>query len=123
MIRIIGIQRSEEAGSEFVLLQNQGSMRIQIRGHAIVSDAGVDGNDPIQQGHIFRDDAVIPPGMYVLLRTGVGEPRWGRTKEGAMVFHAFMNRALPVWRAGCGPIHVLAIQHSYVERPAAIAIH
>jgi len=121
MIRIIGIQRHEDAQQEFVLLQNQGSMRVQLRGHVITSDAMID--HQVQNGlHIFGDDATIPPGMYVLLRTGQGQPKWGRTKEGALVFHAFMNRSHPVWIEGSGPLHLLAIQHSYTDRPATLSV-
>ncbi len=122
MIRIIGVQRNQTPNSEFILLQNQGSMRINIRGHAIVSDLSIDSIAGLANGHVFHDDIGVPPGMYVLLRTGFGEPRWGRTKEGALVYHAFMNRDQSVWGEGCGPIHVLSIQHSYVERPTPISI-
>ena len=41
MIRIVGIQRAERPEEEFVLLQNQGGMRLNLRGHVILTDAAV----------------------------------------------------------------------------------
>jgi hypothetical protein len=123
MIRIIGVQRNDDPQSEFILLQNQGSMRVNLRGHAVVSDAAIESCNPLAGGHVFADDITVPPGMYVLLRTCAGEPKWGRTKDGALVYHTYMARCDRVWGEGGGPLHVLSIQHSYVERPVTIAIH
>jgi hypothetical protein len=53
--------------------------------------------------------------MYVLLVTGRGEPKWRQTKDGALIYHAYMNRDFPVWDRCEPPIHVLNKQHSFAE--------
>jgi hypothetical protein len=118
MIRIVGVQKSEKPGQEFVLLQNQGSMRIRLRGHAVVADSALSEDGVSYAVHLFSDDVEVLPGWYVLLRTSRGEPRWSSTSEGQRVFYTYMNRAEPVWRRTEGHLHVLAPQHSYVERAA-----
>lgn len=70
--------------------------------------------------HAFNDDALVPAGMYVILFTGCGQARWGKTKEGAHVYHAYMNRSQTVWSCCEMPIHILHTQHSYSERTEAL---
>lgn len=115
MIRIVGVQRDESEGREFVLLQNQGSMRTNLRGHAVVADCALDAGD-VTGVHLFADDVDVPPGQYVVLRTCPGEGHWADTGEGARVFHAYMGRHRAVWIDRPGPIRLLAPQHSYCER-------
>ena len=117
MIRIIGLQRDDAPEREFVLLQNQGSMRASLRGHVLLSESSLETSDLSFGAHAITDEALIPPGMYVILFTGSGEPRWGRTKDGAMVFHSYMNRPHTVWSRCPGALHLLHAQHTYVERP------
>ena len=122
MIRIVGLQRNESAAQEFVLLQNQGSLRLNLRGHLVLSETAIDDGDLTRSSHIFNDEALIPPGMYVLLFTGSGTPRWARTKDGAMVYYTFMNRDQSVWERSSGPVHLLSTQHSFSERPPALLL-
>jgi hypothetical protein len=72
VIRIVGLQRNESTTQEFILLQNQGSLRLSLRGHVIVSDAAIENSDLSFAAHAFNDDVQVPPGMYVLLSTGRG---------------------------------------------------
>jgi len=116
LIRIVGVQRHESPRQEFILLQNQGGLRINLKGHLVVADSAFERGDLSQAAHAFSDDALIPPGMYVLLFTGSGEPRWGKTKDGAMVFYTYMNRADSIWEHTPGPLHVLNKHHTYAER-------
>ncbi len=121
MIRIVGIQRDICPHREFVLLQNQGSMRTSLRGHAIV------GEEAIQQPgsssvHLFSEDVWISPGQYVLLYTGSGHQRWGRTKDGAHAYFAYANRRTSVWANSEGPIHILGTQHTFTERRELLAM-
>lgn len=120
MIRIVGVQRSQSPEREFVLLQNQGSLRISLRGHVIMSESALDNSDLANAAHALTDDVLIPPGTYVLLATGVGQPRWVRTKDGIMVYYAYMNRTESVWNGCVGPLHVLGTQHTYAERANAV---
>lgn len=117
MIRIVGVQRSDNIGQEFVLLQNQGSMRVNLKGHAIVAEAALmDG--PASAGvHLFADEVDVMPGQFVLLRTCPGNSHWTTTNEGQRVYYTHMERLNPVWERFTGPFHILAPQHSFCERP------
>ena len=116
MIRIVGIQRDENPDNEFVLLQNQGALRLRLRGHLVLSDSALESGQLTPGAHVFGDDELVPAGMYVMLRTGHGEGKWSRTKEGAMIYHAFMNSDASVWTFTEGSLHLLNTQHTYTER-------
>jgi hypothetical protein len=122
VIRIVGVQRSATPEKEFVLLQNQGSLRVRLRGHILASDAAFDTCDLSVGSHAFSDDELIPPGMFVLVFTGSGTPRWTKTKENQLVYYTYMNRRGPVWENAPGSVHILTTQHSYVERPPAMLL-
>jgi hypothetical protein len=122
MLRIVGVQRSELAEREFVLLQNQGTLRALLRGHVVVSDGAISRGDLCRAAHVFMDDESIPAGLYVLLTTGRGTPHWSRTKDGAHVFHAYAGRDVPLWPQGEGAIHLLNPCHSFVERGEALLL-
>lgn len=122
MIRIVGIQRSPESSSEFALLQNQGGLRLSLRGHAILREDALEVGDPARNMHFFTDDVIIPPGVYVLLHTGIGVPRWARSRDGALMYVAYMNRTEPAWYDFHGPIHILATQHTFNERKEALLV-
>ncbi len=122
MIRIVGVQRSAYPEKEFILLQNQGSLRLNVRGHIVASECAIQSTDLNSGAHAFAEEALVPPGMFVLLHTGTGTPRWAKTKEGAMVYYTYMNRAHSVWENTPGPIHVLHTQHTYAERPPALLL-
>lgn len=116
MIRIVGLQRNPSPDQEFILLQNQGSMRINLRGHVILTESaflsGILGDSYFS----FTQDMTIAPGQYVVLYSGFGTARMVRTKDGMMVYHVYMGRELSVWQNSLLPLHVLGIQHSYQER-------
>lgn len=116
MIRIVGVQRSESVGQEFVLLQNQGSMRASLKGHAVVAESAIDGGEALSALHLFADEVDVMPGQFVLLRTCMGAGHWSVTQEGQRVHYSYMNRLAPVWSRFLGTLHVLAPQHTFVER-------
>lgn len=118
MLRIVGLQRNENPEQEFVLLQNQGSMRINLRGYVLLSEAAVQGGSLYSSAHVFGDDISISPGMYVLLLTSSGEPRWTKTKEGIHVYQTYMGQDRVIWSRLEGPLHIMHAHHSYVERGA-----
>jgi hypothetical protein len=122
VIRIVGIQKSPVPEKEFILLQNQGSLRIKLRGHVVASDHAFEGGQLDLAGHAFKDDVLVPAGMFVILFSGSGTPRWARTKEGQMIFYAYMERVHSVWNDVSCPVHMLATQHSYAERPTAVLL-
>lgn len=116
MIRIVGLQRSEQIAQEFILLQNQGSMRHNLRGLAIVAEPAFDADNAEAHVLLLKDDVDLMPGQYALVRTCSGTPRWSHTAEGHHIYYAYANRTSPLWSDCPGPIHVLAPQHTYCER-------
>lgn len=118
MIRIVGVQRNESPNEEFVLFQNQGTLRETLRGHVVLSEAALEHGEHLRLSHVFREDEQVPSGMYVILYSGHGTPRWARTKENALVFFAYMGRDESVWNQCTGPLHLLVKQHSYAVRSA-----
>lgn len=115
MLRIVGIQRSDRVSEEFVLLQNHCSMRLHLRGHILVTEKRI--LNP-EEGFIFvfPEDELIHSGAFVLLRAGYGDSRWGRTKEGALVYTTYLNQKVFGWHHTGEKIHISSIQHSYEER-------
>jgi hypothetical protein len=122
LIRIVGLQRNAVPDKEFVLLQNQGGLRASIRGHVVASEVAFHAGDLGGGSHAFNDDVLVPPGMYVILYTGNGSPRWARTKDGQMVYYTYMNRSSAVWDSLPGAVHVLSTHHTYAEKPPALLL-
>jgi hypothetical protein len=122
VLRIVGVQKNAFAEQEFVLLQNQGSMRISLRGHVVLSECAVDSGDLGITAHAFKDEVNVPPGMYVILFSGIGTPRWAKTKDGAMVYYSYMRREASVWTRSDGPLHVLNRVHTYQQRREALLV-
>jgi hypothetical protein len=114
MIRIVGVQRSEVPNQEFVLLQNQGNMRELLRGRALIED----GAFHEQSGgiHLFADDVRIGPGQFVMLRSCVGEPHWGTSKDGAIVYFTYAGRKAPIWSTAAQAVHLLSADHTHTPR-------
>jgi hypothetical protein len=122
MIRIVGLNRNENPMQEFLLLQNQGSLRQNIRGLAVVAEASIDDGARANGVHLFAESELIPAGCFILLRTGVGIPRWTKTKDGQLIYNAYIGRDESLWINISGPIHVLTPQHTWVERKEHVTV-
>ncbi len=119
MLRIVGIQRSEDSQEEFVLLQNHSSMRLKLRGHVLMSEAYLS-HYALDAVYAFTDEELIHSGAFVLLHTGTGINRWAKTREGALVYMCFVGFREPIWSRAPGPIHILSTHHTYEERTSPI---
>jgi len=122
VIRIVGLQRNSSPSQEFVLLQNQGSLRLNLRGHIVLSEAALCDADLASAAYALTDDVLVPPGMYVLLFSGYGTSKWARTRDGALVYYAYMNRDSCLWEQFEGPVHLLSMQHTFSERAPALLL-
>ena len=122
MIRIVGVQRSASPDKEFVLLQNQGSLRLRLKGHLLASEISFADQDLSFAAHAFNEEESVPPGMFVILFTGHGQSRWAKTKEGQLIYYTYMGRETPVWENAPGAIHILDTHHSYCEKPPALLL-
>jgi hypothetical protein len=115
MIRIAGLQKGYSAQDEFVLLQHQGTMRSQLRGHVLMAESVLTGAPGSQ--FVFTDEIWVNSGQFVLLRSGVGTNGWRPSKDGSMVYFVHANALRPLWsEAELVHLHLLHVQHSYVER-------
>lgn len=123
MLRIVGVQRSTSASGEFVLLQNQGSIRVNLKGHVLMSDSAFRGGALAGHVHALSDEVFIPPGMYVLLSTTRGKSKWGKSRDGTTLYFAFMGCGEPVWTVPDEPIHLLSTQHTFADRKDALLVH
>jgi hypothetical protein len=121
MLRIVGVQRSERPEREFILLQNQGGMRVVLRGHLVMADRAPEAG-LARFAHAFSEEESIQPGLYVCLFSGAGMPRWVRAKDGSSVFYCYMGRDEAVWDPLEGGLHVLHTQHTYCERGPALLL-
>lgn len=115
MLRIVGVQKSSQPNREFVLLQNHGHLRVNLRGYGLIAESAIDGQTPAAF-HIFQEEESIHASTYVMLISGSGVSQWGRSKDGSLVFYCYMNRAVSAWNDSEGPISVLAPQHRYCPR-------
>jgi hypothetical protein len=115
MLRIVGINKNESVAKEFLLIQNQSGVRICLRGHALMGETCLTQSDR-EAFHAFIDDEFIMPRGYVVVHTGSGINRWGKSKDGTTVFHVYMGREVSVWNRADAPVHVMATSHSYMRR-------
>ena len=113
MLRIVGIQRSENSLEEFVLLQNHSSMRMRLRGHILMSEAYLS-HYALDSIYAFTDEEMIHPGAFVILHSGSGINRWAKTKQGSMVYMCYVGSRAPLWCAA-GRLQILSTQHTYEE--------
>ena|SRR5438477_12336107 len=116
MLRIIGIQRSDDAQGEFVLLHNQGILKVQLRGHMVADEEGLLNLDPDRM-FSFTDEELIPAGCYVILVSGEGIGGWRKSADGSHIYHVYWNRRTPAWADEESPMHLLNIVHT--NRPRA----
>lgn len=120
MLRIIGVERSEEPNCEFVLLQNQGSLKVTLRGHALVADKELLDSATEHALHVFTEAEDIPGGLFVMVKSGYGSPHWGHSSDGRPVYVTYMHRHTALWNTCHGPLHLLRPQHSFGKRPASV---
>lgn len=114
MVRIVGVQRSTRVLDEFVLLQNQGTLRVSMRGFALVSGVALDGDDG--SFSLLTDELDLHPGQYMLVRSCIGPSRWMQPEDGAPIYYHFLGHTRPVWGQEQEAVHLLAPQHTFCER-------
>jgi hypothetical protein len=112
MLKIVGIQRGQSAAEELVLLQNQGVLKVTLRGHAILDEIALEEGlyyEPCRV-HVFQEDVRIPAGCYVLLVTGNGENGWFKSADGSLIYVTHRGLPTPVWSSST-TLHLLAPTH------------
>jgi hypothetical protein len=115
MIRIVGVQPNENLGQEFVLLQNQGNMRINLRGYALLADTTLEDPPGLQTVFVINQDILIPPGHHAAIRTGTGTSNWCHKHDGYHIYHYFLNRNSQLWNDG-SVVHLLTPTHKFATK-------
>lgn len=115
MLRIVGMQRSSDPEKEFVLVQNQGSMRIELRGHALmfIPDVNTSGAG-VRFFPLLNSERVVPGG-FVLISSGHGRDGLAKTIDGSQILRLFANQSKPLWSEESGNLSILATQHTFSE--------
>jgi hypothetical protein len=119
MLKIVEVHPGQSAQSEYVVLQNQGVMTVDLRGWALCTDAYLTG-DPgrmADEMYIFREAIPIKPYTRVVLFTGIGENGWVPTIDGKQAYCAYWNRSERVWSRSAN-VHVLHVFNSKKVIPA-----
>lgn len=122
MLRILAVQRSDDAQREYVLLQNHGSLKVSLRGHLLTNDRGLDDANA-QNMYVFSEDAQIPAMAYVLLVTGTGKNGWYQDSDARPVYCVYWNKKQPVWSREEDAIHLLHVIHSNRPRPQGLVVN
>jgi hypothetical protein len=92
MLRIVGIQRSERVSEEFILLQNQCSMRLKLKGHVLMTENRVVAEN---EGfvHIFDQDELIHSGAFCSIEIWLRGFSVGTHKRRQFGLHSFSWKA------------------------------
>ncbi len=116
MLRIVGMQKSPNPENEFVLIQNQGSMRVRLKGHALLM-APCSQNQAEQQVSFFAllSEEKIFPGGFVLVSSGMGRDGYAKTVDGSQIVRIFCNQSQSLWSRFEGELSILAPQHTFSE--------
>jgi hypothetical protein len=114
MLKIVDVHASRTAEGEYIVLQNQGTLTVGLKGCALCSDTYLSGDPSLaaREMYIFRYDEFIKPYGRVVLFTGYGEDGWQPTTDGRRCFVVYWNRAEPVW-AGCESVHLLKMDSTH----------
>lgn len=115
MIRIVGVQPSENIGQEFILLQNQGNMRINLKGYALVAESTLLDPPGLQTVFVVNEDITIPPGHHAAIRTNSGQSGWCHKHDGYHIYHFFLNRSSQLWEEG-STVHLLTPTHKFATK-------
>ncbi|MFN8138434.1 MAG: hypothetical protein U0R49_01405 [Fimbriimonadales bacterium] len=123
MMRIVGVQPHGDPQQEFVLLQNQGILKDNLRGHILLDEDAMqeDGALDCRRVYAFSQDIIIPASAYVMLVSGEGESGWGRSRDGSLVYTQYWNRRGPVWFPAFGKLKLLGVVHAK-QPPASDAL-
>jgi hypothetical protein len=114
MLKIEEVHASAGVQGEYVVLQNQGLLTVNLRGWALCTNAFLEGDDTriAEEMYIFREDEQIKPYTRVVLFTGKGDNGWVPTIDGRLAYCAYWGRQERIWTI-TSHVHVL---HLFTSR-------
>jgi hypothetical protein len=114
MLKIVDVHASHTPQGEYVVLQNQGTRTVQLKGIALCSELylSCDPHTAAPETYIFREETVIKPYGRIVLFTGSGYDGWQPTTDGRQCYVAYWNRPELVWSQR-ESVHLLRIESSH----------
>lgn len=122
MLKVMEVHPAKDARGEYLVLQNQGTVSVDLRGWALCTMAYLQG-DAAQRAHemyVFREEANIRPYTRVVLFSGQGEDGWQETIDGRQAYCAYWKRDRGIWKAG-EQVYLLHVAASRLVPGAALA--
>ncbi|MCX6381739.1 MAG: hypothetical protein NT023_20060 [Armatimonadetes bacterium] len=126
MLKILELHPSVSPHSEYVVLENQGLVTVNLKGYALCSEAFLMGDKGqlADEMYVFRDEIPVKPFQRVVLFTGSGENCWLPTIDGKQAYCAYWNRSSGMWnRAGeLLVLHIAASRRIGVTQALAVSV-
>ena len=99
MLKIEEVHTSAGVQGEYIVLQNQGLLTVNLRGWALCTDAFLDGDETqlVNGLYVFREEEQIKPYTRVVLFTGSGVNGWVPTIDGRLAYCAYWGKKERIW--------------------------
>ena len=113
MLKIVEVHPAANPQGEYVVLQNQGLVTVNLRGWAICTEDYLTGSpqEAAAGMYVFREDIAVKPYARVVLFTGGGEAGWVPTVDGKQAYCAYWGRTQAIWKHS-QTVHVLQMAAS-----------
>lgn len=115
MLKILELHPTSNSQGEYVVMENQGLVTINLKGYALCSEAFLmgDGGRLADEMYVFRDEVAVKPFQRVVLFTGFGENSWLPTIDGKQAYCAYWNRPSGMWNRSSDllVLHIAASRH------------
>ncbi len=115
MLKILELHAATNPQGEYVVLENQGLVTINLKGYALCSEAFLMGDEGrrADEMYVFRDEIPVKPFQRVVLFTGYGDNSWLPTIDGRQAYCAYWNRASGMWNRSSEllVLHIAASRH------------
>ena len=99
MLKIVEIHSAITVQNEYIVLQNQGVVTVNLKGWAVCTDAYLLENELFMKSgmYVFRMSEEVKPYTHVVLFTGAGESGWVPTNDGRLAYCAYWGNSERVW--------------------------
>ncbi len=99
MLKILELHPSQNPQGEYVVLENQGLVTINLKGYALCSEAFLQGEKRqlADEMYVFREEIPVKPFQRVVLFSGDGEDCWVPTIDGKQAYCAYWHRDNGMW--------------------------
>lgn len=99
MLKIVDLHLAQTPSAEYVVLQNQGLMTVDLHGWVLCSEKYLLG-EPVaasRETYVFTDHVSVKPYGRVVLFTGAGISGWYPTTDGKQAYVCYWGQRDTVW--------------------------